>query len=465
MSKTLSAINAKIARGTVRVLRADEMAALVRARGPERAAEEVDVVTTGTFGAMCSSGVWLNFGHSEPPIKMGRVWLNDVEAYTGVAAVDAYLGATQPSRTRGIAYGGAHVIEDLLRGRPVVLQAVASGTDCYPRKRIVTTITLADLNSAVMNNPRNGYQRYNAATNSGPRTLRTYMGKLLPRFGNVTFSGAGSLSPLSNDPDYRAIGTGTRIFLGGAPGYVTGPGTQHSPQGGFGTIMVQGDLKRMSAEFIRAATFPGYGATLYVGIGIPLPILDAASARAAGVGDEDIFTSVIDYGVSARTRPALRRTSYAELKSGAIELAGREVRTSPLSSYAAARRIADALKRWIERGEFFLTAPSESLPARAAVKPLERRPFLREDPGRPPSPAASSKGRVGWEAGTCIECGGCLSICPQGVFRRTRTWAIKANPAACVGCRLCVDVCPVGAILPPGRVPPARARRGPAVRP
>jgi uncharacterized protein (DUF39 family)/ferredoxin len=456
VSKTLSDINNKIGHGTVRVVRADEMASLVRAKGPGRAAQEVDVVTTGTFGAMCSSGVWLNFGHSEPPIKMSRVWLNDVEAYTGVAAVDAYIGATQPSRSRGIAYGGAHVIEDLLRGKPVVLRAVAYGTDCYPRKRIVTTLKLADLNSAIMSNPRNGYQRYNAAANSGPRTLRTYMGKLLPRFGNVTFSGAGALSPLSNDPGYRTIGIGTRIFLGGAPGFVTGPGTQHSPQSGFGTLMVQGDLKRMSPEFVRAATFPGYGSTLYVGIGIPIPVLDAGVARAAGVGDGDIFTSVIDYGVPSRTRPALRTVSYAELKSGAIELAGRDVRTSPLSSFAAARRIAEALKRWIERGEFLLTAPSENLPTQAAVKPLERRPSQPGGPGRTPSPAFSSKGRVAWDAATCIECGECLSICPRGVFRRTRAWAIKADASACAGCRLCADACPVGAIRPPNSKKPPR---------
>ena len=450
MSKTLSHINDKIARGAVRVVRADEMTALVRAKGPERAAAEVDVVTTGTFGAMCSSGVWLNFGHSEPPIKMSRVWLNDVEAYTGVAAVDAYLGATQPSRSRGIAYGGAHVIEDLLRGRRVVLRAVAYGTDCYPRKRIVTTLALGDLNTAVMSNPRNGYQRYNAATNSGPRALRTYMGKLLPRFGNVSFSGAGALSPLSNDAGYRAIGIGTRIFLGGAPGYVTGPGTQHSPQAGFGTLMVQGDLKRMSPEYVRAATFPGYGSTLYVGIGIPIPILDAASARAAGVGDEDIFTGIVDYGIPSRNRPALRRASYAELKSGAIELAGREVRTSPLSSFSAARRIADRLKRWIERGDFFLTAPAERLPARATVRPLDRRPARPDPQGSKPSPASSSTGRVAWDRGACVECGACLSLCPRGVFSRTRAWAIKADPSLCAACRLCVDACPVGAIRPPG---------------
>jgi uncharacterized protein (DUF39 family) len=73
MSKTVSDINEKIKEGTVKIVRADEMTKIVQELGPERAAQEVDVVTTGTFGAMCSSGVWMNFGHSEPPIKMTKV--------------------------------------------------------------------------------------------------------------------------------------------------------------------------------------------------------------------------------------------------------------------------------------------------------------------------------------------------------------------------------------------------------
>ena len=102
MPKSLEEINERIRDGSVYVVTADEMTAIVGELGSEDAAREVDVVTTGTFGAMCSSGVWMNFGHSDPPIKMSQVWLNDVEAYTGVAAVDAFIGATQLSETRGL---------------------------------------------------------------------------------------------------------------------------------------------------------------------------------------------------------------------------------------------------------------------------------------------------------------------------------------------------------------------------
>ncbi|MHB8055514.1 MAG: homocysteine biosynthesis protein [Candidatus Aminicenantales bacterium] len=378
MPKTIEQINEKIARKTAKVVRADRMTEIVREIGPDRAAEEVDVVTTGTFGAMCSSGVWLNFGHSEPPIKMSRVWLNDVEAYAGVAAVDAYLGATQLSETEGLRYGGAHVIEDLLRGKTVTLRAIAYGTDCYPRKEILTTLSLDDLNTALLFNPRNGYQRYNAATNASQRKIRTYMGTLLPNLGNVTYSGAGSLSPLSNDPDYRTIGLGTKIFLGGAEGFVTGPGTQHNPEQGFGTLMVQGDLKRMSTVFLRAASFPGYGCTMYVGLGIPIPILDADLARRTAVSDEEISTKIYDYSVPSRTRPALKITNYAELKSGRVEIGGKSVPTASLSSLTLARRVADELKRRIETGLFSLTAPVQTLPTKAVVRPLEVRPAKKD---------------------------------------------------------------------------------------
>jgi uncharacterized protein (DUF39 family) len=52
------------------------------------------------------------------------------------------------------------------------------------------------------------------------------MGTLLPQYGNVTYCTSGELSPLFNDPMFRTIGIGTRIFLGGAQGYVAWEGTQ-----------------------------------------------------------------------------------------------------------------------------------------------------------------------------------------------------------------------------------------------
>ncbi|MBN1938713.1 MAG: 4Fe-4S dicluster domain-containing protein [Candidatus Aminicenantes bacterium] len=446
MPKTIEQINEKIARKAVRVVRADQMTEIVRDLGPDQAAEQVDVVTTGTFGAMCSSGAWLNFGHADPPIKMTRVWLNDVELYAGAAAVDAYLGATQATRRLGRDYGGAHVLEDLVSGKEVVLRAVSYGTDCYPRKRILTRVTLDDLNTALLANPRNGYQRYGAAANSSVRPIRTYMGTLSPKLGNVTYSGAGSLSPLSNDPEYRTIGLGTRIFLGGAEGYVTGPGTQHNPKGRMGTLAVQGDLKRMSAEFLRAASFPGYGFTLYIGLGIPIPILDADLARRTAVSDAEIPATVYDYGVASNNRPVLLETNYAELKSGRVTIDGRAVPSSPLSSFVLAQRVADELKRRIEKGAFTLTAPVERLPLAASVKPLAVRQVENSEGRAIDNASGSGVSGLRRDGNRCIHCGHCLTLCPEGVFSRAEDWTISAEPGLCSFCSLCVAACPLKAL-------------------
>ncbi len=375
VQKTYAEINEKIKHGDAIVVTAEEMIDIVQEKGEEAAAKEIDVVTTGTFGAMCSSGAFLNFGHSDPPIKMEKVWLNDVEAYHGNAAVDVYIGATKMSESKPFEYGGGHVIEDLISGKAIELHATAYGTDCYPRKKVEGVFTLDDLNQAILCNPRNGYQRYNVATNGRQETIYTYMGKLLPNYRNVTYSGAGCLSPLMNDPDYETIGIGTRIFLGGGIGYIIGEGTQHSPTNKFGTIMVKGDLKGpgINPKYLRGASFTKYGTSLYVGFGIPIPILNEGLAKKTAISDAQITTSILDYGIPARTRPVLRTVTYAELKSGQIELNEKTVLASPLSSLKIAREIADKLKKKIQNGEFFLNPPAETLSTTRVFNPMKVR--------------------------------------------------------------------------------------------
>ena len=56
IKKSFHEINRKIEDGSVNVVTAEEMVTIVEELGAEGAAKEVDVVTTGTFGAMCSSG-------------------------------------------------------------------------------------------------------------------------------------------------------------------------------------------------------------------------------------------------------------------------------------------------------------------------------------------------------------------------------------------------------------------------
>ncbi|SIN97767.1 homocysteine biosynthesis protein [Halodesulfovibrio marinisediminis] len=384
VNKTIAEINERIRSGKAVVLNAEEMVDAVKTMGKEKAAKEVDVVTTGTFSPMCSSGLLFNIGQPEPPtIKTSKVTLNGVPAYSGLAAVDGYIGATEPREDDPLnkvypgqfKYGGGNVIEDLVAGRSVSLRAEAYGTDCYPRKLYEKEITLADLPHAELLNPRNCYQNYNAAVNLTSRIVYTYMGPLKPNMRNVNFATAGCLSPLFNDPYFKTIGLGTRIFLGGGIGYVIGAGTQHVPNpkrnergiplSAAGTLELKGDLKQMDARYLRGLSFLGYGNTMSVGVGIPIPILNEEMAWYTGVADSDIQMPVKDYGHDYPNGlpRVLQHCTYEELKSGEVEIMGKKVETVPMTSYPISLEIADKLKEWIQKGDFLLTEPVEKIPA------------------------------------------------------------------------------------------------------
>jgi len=380
--KSIKEINEKIKSGKVVVVTAEEMVEIVKKHGAKKAAKEVDVVTTGTFSPMCSSGAFLNFGHSKPPIKAYKVWLNGVPAYAGLAAVDIYIGATEPAEDDPLnkvhpgqfRYGGGHVIQDLVAGKKVELRAIAYGTDCYPKKELRKKISLKDIPDAIMVNPRNSYQNYNCAINLSNKTKYTYMGVLKPHGTNINYATAGQLSPLFNDPYFLTIGIGTRIFLGGAQGYIIGPGTQYRynvqrtedgiPIEPAGTLMVTGNLKEMDPKWIVGVSILGYGCSLAVGIGVPIPVVNEEVAKYTGISDEQIFTRIIDYGNDYPKGEAksLGIVSYAELKSGSIKFRGQEVQTVPVSSYKKAKEIANLLKEQIKKGDFLLTEPVAPLP-------------------------------------------------------------------------------------------------------
>ena len=400
MTRTIAEINEKIKKGQAVVVTAEEVIGIAKKKGVAATMKEVDVVTTGTFGPMCSSSAYMNLGHTSPRMKVGggRVYLNDIPAYTGVAAVDVILGATAmpdddpknkiyPGEFK---YGGGHVIEELVAGKDIRLVASAYGTDCYPRKKLETFININTINEAVLFNMRNAYQNYNVAVNVGARMIYTYMGVLKPKLGNANFCSAGQLSPLLNDPLYKTIGIGTRIFLGGGVGYVAWHGTQHNPSAprtangvptrGAGTLAVIGDLKQMNPKWLVGTSFLGYGTTLTVGIGVPIPILNEEILQYALVTDADILAPVVDYSDAYPNRKpeVLAEVSYAELKSGKITVNGKEIPTASLSSYSGAVEIASILKEWIKKGEFLISDPVAPLPGIESgikLKALDERPL------------------------------------------------------------------------------------------
>lgn len=388
--KTYNQINEKISSGKAVVLTASEMKEYIEAHGVRKAAKDVDVVTTATFGPMCSSGCFLNFGHSKPKMRITACRLDGVPAYSGIAAVDCYLGATQ-LRDRDPAnsnfpgkfdFGGGYVMEKLVRGEEIELTAYSYGTQEYPLRDLKTKFTIHDLNQAIMVNPRNCYQNYNVATNCSDKRLYTYMGQLEPKMGNLTYCSAGELSPLLNDPLYETIGVGSVVWLAGARGHVFSEGTQHCPTcertdndvpaEGAGTLALTADMKKMRPEFVRGCSFVGYGVSLALGIGIPIPVLNERIAKHLGVRDKDIRAQVIDYSTDypLRTGNVLGTVTYEQLKSEVIEFKGKKITVSSMSSRYKALEICQLLKDDILKGDFLLSQPLAPLPKEQGMKQL-----------------------------------------------------------------------------------------------
>ena len=390
--RTIAQINEKIRDRSVVVWTVEELKTKVADIGVTQAAKQVDVITTGTFEPMESSGAIINLGHTDPPIKIRRCWLDGVPAYAGFGAVDLYLGATQVVDYSGMGdgldiddskeRGGGHIIEDLIAGKPIQLRSLGQVTDCYPRSSFETTITKETINQFYLFNPRNLYQNFIVGVNGGDRPLFTYLGPLQPRLANAVYSNPGAISPLLNDPDLKLIGIGTQIFLGGGIGYISWEGTQNfplqkrlpnrTPVGPAATLALIGDAKQMNPKWVRGCYFKNYGPSVMLGAGVPLPVLNEDVVNCCAIQDEDIVAPVVDFSIPRRVRPTFGLVSYAQLKAGRISIDGKSVRVAPLASIYLSRQVALELKQWIERGEFTLTEPVAPIPTNRSFLPQDR---------------------------------------------------------------------------------------------
>ncbi|MEL7350454.1 MAG: homocysteine biosynthesis protein [Cyanobacteria bacterium P01_A01_bin.116] len=387
--RTVADINDKIRAGKATVWTITEAKAHIAEMGVAQAAKTVDVITTGTFEPMEGSGAIINLGHTDPPIKIVQCHLDGVLAYSGFGAVDLYIGGGQiatPSSTTSLEgdveeRGGGHVISDLIADKPVALSAIGQATDCYPRSSLETTITRDRINQFYLFNPRNLYQNFIVGVNGGDRPLATYLGPLQPRLGNAVYANSGALSPLLNDPELNTIGIGTRILLGGGEGYIAWEGTQHfplqrrlpnrTPVGPAATVALIGDAKKMNATWVRGCYFKGYGPSMMLGVGIPIPVLNEEVVLRCAVKDEDLVAPVIDFSIPRRVRPTFGLVSYAQLKSGQLNLDGKRVRTAPLSSLYLAQQVALDLKQRIDDSEFELTDSVVPLPKDTRFMPQD----------------------------------------------------------------------------------------------
>ncbi|MCA1904142.1 MAG: homocysteine biosynthesis protein [Cyanobacteria bacterium KgW148] len=382
MEQTIAAINDKIIARSVRVMTLTELQKRMATVGLEQVATEVDVITTGTFAPIESAGVFINLGHTDPPLRIRSCWIDGVPAYSGMGAVDLFLGATQegePGEETKTSYGGAHVIAKLIAGETLPFRALGIPNDCYPRQTLETQINRESINQFYLFAPRGLYQNFIVGVNSGEETLYTYLGPLLPRMGNAVYANPGAIAPLWHS--LTAIGIGTKIFLGGGVGFIAWEGTQHyplqkqlpnqTPIGPAATVALIGDAKQMDQEWVKGCHFRNYGNSLMIGVGVPIPITDYKTLASIITQDEDIVAPIIDFSIPRRVRPSFGLVSYAQLKSGQITVNDTKVRSAPVASISRSEQVASHLKDWIMAGNFTLTEPVAPLP--------ENRQLLAQD--------------------------------------------------------------------------------------
>lgn len=394
--RTIAEINDKILQGKAIVWTVEELKVKVQEIGVSQAFQKVDVICTGTFEPMESSGAIINIGHSDPPIKIRQCWLDGIPAYAGFGAVDLYLGATAMADytqnetvdriteiKSNLERGGGHVIEDLIAGKSVHLRAIGQQTDCYPRASFENTLNKNTINQFYLFNPRNLYQNFIVGVNGGDRPLFTYLGCLQPQLGNAVYSNPGAISPLMNDPDLQLIGIGSKIFLGGGVGYIAWEGTQHfplqkrlpnrTPIGPAATVALIGDAKQMNSRWVRGCYLKNYGPSLMIGVGVPLPVLKEEVILHCAVSDQDIVAPVVDFSIPRRVRPTFGLVTYQRLKSGRIIIEGKSVRVASIASIALSRKVAVELKELIAAGKFTLTESVAPLPSDRSFIPQDRR--------------------------------------------------------------------------------------------
>lgn len=294
--KTIEEINEKIARNEATVLTAAELKSMVR-DGQKVTVDDVDVVTTGTFGVMSGTMavMMVPVAAKNSFEKADAIWLNGVPAQPGpcpnerLGVVDLVINGTSHADDR---YGGGHLFRDLVKGKEIDIFVEAHGRTYENR------VTLDEIDFARIITTRLAFKNYHAIINPTATTISSIFSVtgLTGPFTETTVSGCGEINPLQNDPSHRIIGVGTRVLLNGAPGYIMGKGTRASPDKP--NISAFADMKGMDPHMMGGMK-TSHGPECLTSLAVPIPILDEEILTGLKILDHDVPLPVSD--VNGRT--------------------------------------------------------------------------------------------------------------------------------------------------------------------
>jgi len=361
--KTFKEINEKIKTGKAQVLTATEAKALIKEKGLEYFTKNIDVVTFASFEMHTNALLYLSFGQTDPLIYFSEAFINNVPAYP-CGPTDLALSCIASSNENP-EYGGAHVLEDLIKRKDIHLKAVGKNLEVFTNKEFETWFNLKTINNGKLFLNQAITQNNIVATNSGEKDINSPMGTLIGKLENSTFNSSSYLNPLINDPFANLIGIGTKIWIAGASGLIVGHGSNHNPLqkrnehgipiGPAITISAVADIESMSAKWIRGGFIKSYGPVLYIGVGVPIPVLSEETTKHISITDDKIQSTIVDYSIPRRTKPTFGQCTYSELRTSTVIINKKPTLSAPLSSMALAIEICTELKNSILEKNFLLS--------------------------------------------------------------------------------------------------------------
>ena len=359
-------------RGDLQVCSASQFRQRVAELGLEQAFAQTHVVAAGDASFTDQASLVLHLGPSDPPMRIGRCRLGDVEAGGGHGNTDLVL----PMRQQG-----AQALEALLQGRRLPFSASGLAGPQHPRQELETELALAEIGAGRLLLHRGISETGVVAVSSREGLPATPWGPVLGPLTSALFSceGAGSIGLTM--PGLWALGPGSPVLVAGAVGWVSGAGSGHNPgvrrqASGHAlspgsSCALEADLHALDPRWIRAYEQRQHGGGLLVAIAAAVPLLNLEHAQQAACPPEHLEAPVLDYGVPRRVRPSLGRASYADLQSGQLCIGQQLLRCAPAHSPRLAEAIARELCRRLQEGHFPLRLPVLPLPTRAALLPLE----------------------------------------------------------------------------------------------
>ena len=307
--KTIEEINEKIAHDEAIILTAAELKSIVR-EGQTITVNDVDAVTTGTFGVMSGTMavMMVPVAGKNSFEKADNIWLNGVPAQPGpcpnerLGVVDLVIHGTSHADDH---YGGGHLFRDLVKGKEIDVFVEAHGRTYENR------VTLDDIDFARIITTRLAFKNYHALINPTANTISTIFSVtgLTGPFTETSVSGCGEINPLQNDPSHRIIGIGTRVLLNGAPGYIMGKGTRSSPDKP--NVSAFADMKGMDPDMMGGMK-TSHGPECLTSLAVPIPVLDEEILLGLKILDHDVPLPISD--INGRTAHA--KVNYGHIWEG-----------------------------------------------------------------------------------------------------------------------------------------------------